>query len=390
MITKKLFIATLLASFVIPGFLVYGQDTTVTDSFKKQMNVGPFAIEVPTVVEIELSEIVAPNEKFLIEEAGSGNYLNYYLKTNRQTYPSALTAEAVPLMTGSKVESLVDGDLDTSVNLRVANDSVTEGQIVISSAETIRTSRIDLRLASFVSLPQRVKINYLSENTGEYEVAVAERTMSGTSITFPEISSTQFVITLTYSQPLRISEVVIQDEDLRTERKQGIRFLAQPNTGYEIYYESSVNPRVRTIESGNLTSDQDVLLVSNEVFATNPFYIPVDQDDDGVPDTLDNCVSVANTDQLDIDRNGRGDSCDDFDRDGVANHQDNCVEQPNRAQTDTDGDGIGDACDEEESRFTEANPWVPWFGMGMALLVIMLLFIIVITGPKPRQREESQ
>ena len=35
-----------------------------------------------------------------------------------------------------------------------------------------------------------------------------------------------------------------------------------------------------------------------------------DEDRDGVPDQIDNCRSVANPDQADCDRNGRGDACD--------------------------------------------------------------------------------
>lgn len=38
---------------------------------------------------------------------------------------------------------------------------------------------------------------------------------------------------------------------------------------------------------------------------------PPDQDKDGVPDFRDNCVSVANPDQQDIDRDGIGTACDD-------------------------------------------------------------------------------
>ena len=37
---------------------------------------------------------------------------------------------------------------------------------------------------------------------------------------------------------------------------------------------------------------------------------PADTDSDGVADTTDNCVEVANADQTDTDANGQGDACD--------------------------------------------------------------------------------
>lgn len=58
-----------------------------------------------------------------------------------------------------------------------------------------------------------------------------------------------------------------------------------------------------------------------------------DSDGDGVPDAGDNCVAVANEDQLDSDADGFGDACD------------NCLLVPNDQQVDTDGDGFGDVCD---------------------------------------------
>ena len=58
-----------------------------------------------------------------------------------------------------------------------------------------------------------------------------------------------------------------------------------------------------------------------------------DRDEDGVLDTDDNCVDIANAQQDDGDADGLGDVCD------------NCPQVANRDQVDLDGDGIGSVCD---------------------------------------------
>lgn len=71
----------------------------------------------------------------------------------------------------------------------------------------------------------------------------------------------------------------------------------------------------------------------------------VDKDDDGVGDECDNCVDVAN-DQIDNDGDASGDACDeDDDNDGTPDTDDNCPKDANAMQIDRDGDGMGDACD---------------------------------------------
>lgn len=70
-----------------------------------------------------------------------------------------------------------------------------------------------------------------------------------------------------------------------------------------------------------------------------------DYDTDGIGDECDNCVNVANVDQRDSDGDGVGDACDpDLDNDGVEK-EDNCPLVYNPGQEDVDNDGVGDACD---------------------------------------------
>jgi len=83
-----------------------------------------------------------------------------------------------------------------------------------------------------------------------------------------------------------------------------------------------------------------------------PVRADTDTDDDGIINILDNCPTVANSDQTDTDGDGLGDVCEDtlgndLDDDGIKDDIDNCQNNYNPDQQDTDGNGIGDRCDTE-------------------------------------------
>jgi hypothetical protein len=106
--------------------------------------------------------------------------------------------------------------------------------------------------------------------------------------------------------------------------------------------------------------------VEVKVMAPPPPGTQRDLDQDGVGDLADNCPSIPNIKQEDRDSDGIGDACardgppsqgttlaerrmvqppPDQDQDGVEDLADNCATVPNVSQADLDRDTFGDACD---------------------------------------------
>ncbi len=88
----------------------------------------------------------------------------------------------------------------------------------------------------------------------------------------------------------------------------------------------------------NLVHNVAVTLISNWIAKANVCTVSPDSDGDGVPDQVDNCVTVANADQRDSDRDRFGDRCDgDFNGDNVAGADDLAAVQAALGATYGDG-----------------------------------------------------
>ena len=130
------------------------------------------------------------------------------------------------------------------------------------------------------------------------------------------------------------------------------------------------------IDEGYLDTDQDL----------EADCVDLDDDDDAIPDTLDNCPLMKNADQMDTDFDKQGDLCDpDDDADGYPDGNDcgpldkmiypgapemcdckdnNCDGNKDEGFTDTDGDGVADCCEDDTDGDTIPNgidncPYVP-------------------------------
>ncbi|XOF34295.1 MAG: FG-GAP-like repeat-containing protein [Candidatus Electrothrix sp. YB6] len=93
----------------------------------------------------------------------------------------------------------------------------------------------------------------------------------------------------------------------------------------------------------NLDTDGDTVADDCDVC---PLDIENDADGDGICESDDNCPTLANTNQSNVDGDEYGDACEpDNDDDGVIDDNDNCPLDVNADQADYDGDGVGDVCD---------------------------------------------
>lgn len=362
---------------------VPSQKTTedVISAYRRYKETVQIAVPVPTVVEVPFGEEFLERLDFAVLDVSKNTFEPYFLKRETFTNQISVSANATSALNGT--ENMLDGRSQTYTEFILPEEGQGKTIINLFGDQPITSSSLSLLLDSYVAMPTSIEIR-ANTQTGN-KIVVATRGITQSTIQFPRTTASQWTITLAYSQPLRIAELKLLQENATRTSSNAIRFLAQPDHSYRIYFDSDrlVVPSVG--EAGNLSGDQDVLRISSLVSQDNPSYALGDYDADSIPDIRDNCVAVANPNQEDMNNNKRGDACDDFDRDGVLNSVDKCPDIPDRNQIDTDNDGIGDVCDSQESRITERYAWIPWVGMGFAGIVLVVLFGLVVYSMRKRQ-----
>jgi hypothetical protein len=382
MISKKL-ITVLSFIFLLAFSTIALAAEDASTAYRKLKDVIIPKISTPTVVEVPFSEANLERYDFLV-----------YNKTTKSFEPSIfLTDISKPTLTvnlndgeGRLVDAnpnfIFDNNENSYIELPLSDGQISQGRILIAGDSTITTNSLSLLLDNYVALPKTVSI--FAGDSYPLKTIVLNQEVTSQSIFFPKTSAGEFVVELTYSQPLRITELRFNDLNQQSQRHR-LRFLAQPNNEYSVYFDPDRRVSVTTGEQGNLYDNNDVLKLSAVVSKNNPSYVIADTDGDKIPDVRDNCVSIANTDQVDVNQNGRGDVCDDFDKDGVINSLDNCPDLPNMNQRDDDGDKIGDVCDGEESRVTEKYKWLPWLGIIAAFAVVVGLFSYTVVSMRKKE-----
>lgn len=350
---------------------VYAQES-VTSAYRQFKDVPKalIGVVVPTVVEVPFDRDFLERYEFAVQDSGSARFEpSYFIQTNKATTLTAASNDAA-----ANAAALTDNDPVSYASFEVPGNIAIRTVITLVAQAPVTSSALTIALADNVASPATVVIR-ASDGSGAEKVVVSERALDSTTVRFPQTRARVWVIELMHVQPLRIRELQLAEDNVPVGSR-SLRFLAQPDHSYRIYFNPDRSVFIPSGESGNLADSRNVRRAAASASRPNPGYVPADSDSDGIPDTRDNCVSTANTDQADIDGNGLGDVCEDFDRDGIPNVRDNCPDNPNVNQADEDSDGVGDVCDKEESRLTEKYGWIPWAGIGFAALVIVALFAL--------------
>ena len=369
---KKIFFTLLIAIMLLPSTLFAATDHDQLKAFKSVSSLTDLDLQIPTVIEVPFSTISTQQHDFAILEVETDSFQPYSFYDVQKDIPTQITT-IDSIETKDITKAVTDNDHKTfqTYPLPVNNKGV--AVITVNATDQISSSFLSITLDKHVALPTSIEIKTIQNN--QETIVLAKSKLPGTLIRFPKTTADKWVITLTYAQPLRVAELQLHQNDI-TQLTQGLRFLARPDMSYNIFFNADRITDITTGESANLNNQKDIVKVDNSEIQKNSLYTPADVDDDTINDKNDNCVTVANTDQADINKNNIGDACEDFDRDTVINSKDNCPDHPNTHQKDIDADGIGDVCDKQESRITESNPWLPWVGIGFVAVIVAGLFAI--------------
>jgi hypothetical protein len=344
--------------------------SAVASSYRKLSNVPTVNIKVPTTVEIPIDLNLNQRKEAVIYDVTDKKFVASYLKSveanNLVNYSISVKGNIQSNLNDYKYNSCADFDLPL-------NSAINQASLIFNYNKEINSDNLYLSLDNYVTLP--VKLSIKAVVNGVEKIVLAPTEISSSNISFPKTASKTWIVDVLYIQPLRICEAAFSQISIIKNSLYSVRFLAEKDHDYQIYFDADRSVNVSYPEAPDLTNDFGVLKLAAVSGVANPLFKLSDIDGDGIPDIKDNCVSASNPDQVDVDQNGRGDVCDDYDRDGIINIKDNCSETPNYSQIDTDADGVGDACDINEGRLTEKYPWLPWVGIGLAAIVVIILFV---------------
>jgi hypothetical protein len=212
-------------------------------------------------------------------------------------------------------------------------------------SENFTSESLNLILDPNSNLPEEIAVKTNNSLSGgdknvskTIKIFTAQNSNNFTNFHFPKSTSKYFEVEIKHSKPITILEMNFESVTKLYEDNILIQFIDDGNLDSEYYvysggvtkgdsYQDGIFGAYHNIGGANLQTTKFKIAI-HEPFQPNNIFSNPDNDQDGVPNQYNNCVTVSNSDQQDLD-----------------------------------GDKIGDFCDEEESRLTERYSWLPWLGI---------------------------
>jgi hypothetical protein len=304
--------------------------------------------KLTTVNRIAVTLPILPEKGYAILETTTNRLQPTFSRSLFELNDIATTiAETSPITTGK--DNLKDKDFKTSTRFDFDKSSG-YSFVVLKLDKPINTTSLSYYLDSNVQNPEEIAIqSKLSGGSNEYQTILSRRENSNNSVSFPDTLADTFKVEFFHRQPLRIQELEIGKPTNKLTGYQ-IIWLGRPGENYRMYTDSQKYIDLPTEETVNLANIDDTIIPTTlGELETNPDFKESDTDKDTIVDKSDNCPYIFNTDQIDTDKNGKGDICEDKDGDGVLDGFDNCPTFANRSQIDTDANKIGDICEDKDN-----------------------------------------
>lgn len=278
-----------------------------------------------------------------------GGYNNAGLELAGSASTGTLIVNALPAPNAPVITAPVDGLVTTNPNVLVSGSGVAGATLTIrASSSNIGT----LTIPASGSFSTTVVLPY-----GAFALTFVQTTSGGTSpeagpinVTVrppvPTINTPSNGFVLVYTSPsLAISGTGVPGAVV------SVSDNGAPIGSFTVDAGGNFSGSVTlAIGSHALVFAQSINGATSDSTAAINGTVTADSDGDGFNDVVDNCPTIANTDQANLDGDAQGDVCDaDDDNDGVNDGNDNCPRAANANQANRDGDALGDVCDDSDN-----------------------------------------
>ena len=182
----------------------FGSNGIDVTAFRMVGEVAPLSLKVPTVTEVPIPERFARKDFAVLSDKENIFVPYLYQEKNIAGAPFSTLASSPENGDASR---LIDGSEETFAEYPLVNDGESDSaELRLSGNKPVTAGAFSVLLGQHVALPKTVQVSVVSG--GSEKIVLANRSMESETVRFPETTANTWIIRFTFSQPLRINEIV--------------------------------------------------------------------------------------------------------------------------------------------------------------------------------------